>query len=419
MRKQFIIVGIDPGTTVGIACLDLYGAFIAAYSSKELSINGIIEKIMSYGYPAIIATDVTSLPQAVEKISASLDAKLYVPSTTITIREKNEITKMHPVNNAHERDALSAAIKAYQHYSSKFENIDARLREMGKEKFSENVKALVLKEYSVSKAIEVLCQEELNVNIYDTKEKVKEVSQPPPKMEEIFLKTRIKTQKAYINELESSLKLSNERINKLEQNIREWNEHAIIQMKRSKEVKNIRSRIKNLQEKLLNLKNENASLFIANEELKNLRVMQLREEVLVCKTLEQFSKSAISGLEYKYGIKPGDVIYLKDSSGGGAATAKILCEHNILAIITETEMSHTSREKISACGIAIFNIDEIPVKLQEDYVIVEKDAFENAYNNWIEKQKRHQKKKKSAWLEKLIKEYRYERKKKEDIHDLP
>ncbi len=65
MVRRHIIVGIDPGTTVGLPMLDLHGEICALYSSKDMSIDDIVERIIGEGLPVIIATDVETLPQTV------------------------------------------------------------------------------------------------------------------------------------------------------------------------------------------------------------------------------------------------------------------------------------------------------------------------------------------------------------------
>jgi len=416
MGKRFTIVGVDPGTTVGIAQIDLDGRLIDLFSSKEFSINDIIERIRSYGYPVIIATDVTSVPQTVEKIAASLDAKLYLPRGVITLREKNEIAKNYPVHNAHERDSLSAAIKAHQQYHAKFENIDARLREMNMQRYSDEVKSLVLKDYSVSKAIDALSKVDEPAHMV-AKERPASSSAPSEHGAEVaILKNRLKNQRSYINELESSLKQARKDTERIDMKLKSARDKTLVEAKRSDVIRQKTSVIRKLQQELAALRGELGRMVRENKELKDMRSLQMREEIIITKVLDQFSKSEIAALDERFGIRKDDIIYVRDSSGGGATTALALCERRIKALITDTEMSHTSQERLTSCGIAIFPTNEVPVKEVDEYAFVDRETFDRAYEGWITRQREAQRLKSSAWLEGLIKDYRYERKK-EDTDD--
>jgi len=42
MEKQLLIVGIDPGTTLGYAAIDFEGNLIRVYSDKNFDLNSLI-----------------------------------------------------------------------------------------------------------------------------------------------------------------------------------------------------------------------------------------------------------------------------------------------------------------------------------------------------------------------------------------
>jgi len=109
-------VGIDPGTTVGIAILDLEGNVLDIFSARNFSLYDISEYISKFGYPAIIATDVSPPPATVEKLSHNYDARFFSPPQSLTVDEKNAATFGYKTENFHQRDALAAALKAFNHY---------------------------------------------------------------------------------------------------------------------------------------------------------------------------------------------------------------------------------------------------------------------------------------------------------------
>ncbi len=120
-RAELLTVGIDPGTTTALAVLDADGNVLDLRSSKDLTMSEMIERIEALGRPAVVATDVTPVPKAVERVAKSLGARLYVPERDMTVDEKRELVKGHlsrlgsgpSPSDTHQRDALAAAIKAY------------------------------------------------------------------------------------------------------------------------------------------------------------------------------------------------------------------------------------------------------------------------------------------------------------------
>ncbi|MHA1129411.1 MAG: DUF460 domain-containing protein, partial [Candidatus Helarchaeota archaeon] len=111
-----LIVGIDPGTTTGIAILDLTGNILALRSGKEISRRDLIKYIANYGSAVLIATDVVELPRYVEKIANTFNAIIYRPRKLMKVSEKQELVSeyLRPSKkraaDAHIRDALACAI---------------------------------------------------------------------------------------------------------------------------------------------------------------------------------------------------------------------------------------------------------------------------------------------------------------------
>ena len=124
--RDYIIVGVDPGTTIGLAVLDLDGKLLSVRSSRVSSIPDIIEHISNMGRPVVIATDVVPPPNAVEKIKRAFNAVLFAPNERIPVEEKIRLAKPLGYSNDHERDAIAAAVKAFNTYKNKFQQIDKK-----------------------------------------------------------------------------------------------------------------------------------------------------------------------------------------------------------------------------------------------------------------------------------------------------
>ena len=119
-----IIVGVDPGTTVGIAILDTHGNLLLTASKKNAKLNDIVKLISNFGKPVLICTDRNPPPKYVKKLSSSFGSKIFLPEHHITSREKHKLVRgfSDEIKSSHQIDSLSAAVKAWKSYRFTFES---------------------------------------------------------------------------------------------------------------------------------------------------------------------------------------------------------------------------------------------------------------------------------------------------------
>ena len=147
-----IIAGIDPGKTVGIACIDLNGRLVFGTHAAGLGIDWIIEQIRSVGTPVIIASDRQNPSALVRKVNASFNARLFSPEKELGLDAKMHLGRSASVKNPHERDAYAAAISAYKHYANKFNQAEHLARDRSVDDI-DRIKARVVLKYSIDEAI--------------------------------------------------------------------------------------------------------------------------------------------------------------------------------------------------------------------------------------------------------------------------
>lgn len=203
MDKLYLIVGIDPGTTTGIAILNFNGELLELLSSKNIGLKGVIEKIIDRGKASLIATDVNPCPTFVSNLATKLGAKLFVPKESLHVQEKNILTKNYKVMDNHQRDALAAAITAFNFARKKFLDTNMQL--------SDEMKHLLLQGENVKKLDnhakrEILSiKKEIDVKVNKQNKKYKEIH-AYDKSKEIELKDEISFLKDKIFEKEKELK---------------------------------------------------------------------------------------------------------------------------------------------------------------------------------------------------------------------
>lgn len=411
-RRGYIIVGLDPGTTTGIAALTLSGDLIDLVSAREMSSADVIEWIAARGKPLIVATDVFPTPGAVEKIKRTFNAVLYSPGQDVPAEEKIALAKEFGYRNDHERDSLAAAVSAYKKYKNKFMQVD---KKVPPEIDPDEVKALVVKGFSIENAIAELTAAPAP--------EVKQTAQPEAisvapeaaalRGQNQQLAEQIKTLRAYVDELKAELAERDDTLRIAEGRVDRLKDKASREIKRDQEIK---IRDKEIERLRALLRSERKYMRRLKADLSRQRKAEKIEALKGyqrLKAIETFSKEAISEAAERWRVEKGDVVLLQDASGGGPNTADLLIERGIQAVITDSEMAPAVREYFYEKGIPVFSSREVQIHRADGVAFVKPEDVEAARALWQEKMKLRQAERKADWLEGMLRDYRVERKKEE------
>ncbi len=402
-RRGYIIVGIDPGTTTGIAALNLKGELVDLISTRTMSSSDVIEWIAARGRPLIIATDVFPAPGAVEKIKRSFNAVLYAPGEDLAAEDKILLAKPFGYKNDHERDALAAAMSAFKKYRNKFLQVEKKVSE---DIDPDEVKALVVRGLSIEKAMaELLETEEAQEQVAEEKPPV---SQPKP--EEVRLLTeQVKNLKEYVEDLREALETKEKEIAELKRQLAKLQDRAYREIKRDHE---IRIRDKEIERLRNLLRGERRRLRAYRSEARKISKAERLEEMVGYRKLKPvaaFSKESILAAKSRWSIGKGDLILIHDASGGGPNTADLIIETGVDAIVVLKEMSQRMMEYFMEKGVPVFNADEVSIKTIDGISFVEPSELEAAKAKWNERRRAYEAEKKAERLRSIIEEYRAER----------
>jgi len=274
--KKYLIVGYDPGMQVGLAVIDLDMKPHLVTSGRELDRGEILSKLTNIGIPVIVATDKNPSPEMVRKLAAMLNAQLFVPPRSLSTSEKeilvSEYTRMFgiTIKNTHERDALSAALKAYRFYQDKLDKLVKKIRNMGLSvKNLQKYKVRILMNEPLSAIIEDIINDYIKPaessvaslrkqaplmlshqahQVSRHAEKVKELERRIDELlrEREILKCKVKDSEARIKELEHSVQALTESINE--------------KIARDRKVSELLTRLKNASQRIEELEREVLSL---------------------------------------------------------------------------------------------------------------------------------------------------------------
>jgi len=132
--SRLVILGVDPGTTIGIAVLDFTGRPLLVASSKIPDREQVVGEVLRFGKPVVIAVDTSKPPEFAKKLASKLGAVLYTPEHDLTIEEKQKISSEYStlytvdIPDSHARDALAGAVKAYRSFKSLIEEVESKTR---------------------------------------------------------------------------------------------------------------------------------------------------------------------------------------------------------------------------------------------------------------------------------------------------
>jgi predicted RNase H-like nuclease (RuvC/YqgF family) len=394
VRRRYSIVGIDPGTTLGVAMIDLDGKPINVFSSKNCSLSEAVARIIAFGKPLIVASDVTPTPAMVKRISSIFASPVHELDESLSTEEKIAITKGegYDYKNAHERDALAACVNALKGYKKKFAQVQKKTPSSVD---VEEVKALVVKGVSISAAITRLINEKEKKKVAKIEESRDEKKRGEESEEILRLRRIIKVKEEKIEMLEELTTVLKAQMEEKERNIRIL-QHKIDSMRsdRKKEIQameEIRRRdneIQRLSEEVMAHDERNRELQKILKELKGKREVKGGRRI---KVIKSFSQDAIIELCKRYGLKKGDIVFLDDSSGGGASTAELLAKKGISAVIHDKAVSHFAANTFCDFGIPTFSTKEVPLLLKEDngdFAYVDQHVLNGKMEEWKRGRKR-------------------------------
>jgi uncharacterized protein len=420
-RRGYIIVGLDPGTTTGIAVLNLSGELVDLTSSRGLSSSDVIEWIAARGRSLLVATDVFPTPGGVEKVKRAFNAVLYSPGGDIPAEEKIALGKEFGYKNDHERDALAAAISAFKKYKNKFLLVE---KKSPPEIDPDEVKALVVRGYSIENAIAEFvptsaaligqkggqqgsAEDVLDPSL-DVSPDIAALRQHSQQLAE-----QVRTLRSYADELrsclaekESALNIANGKLDRLrDKTAREIKRQHEIKI-RDKEIERLRAVLRSERKYIKKLKK-------ILERQKKAEMIEETRGLQRLKPLAAFTRESIQQSIEHHRLGKGDWVFLEDASGGGRSTVELLHDLEISGVVAGGLVAPAMREHFLQNGIPIFSCKNLPVQMINNMPFVRQEDVAAAGAAWEEEMKDRLAKLQAERLESLFQEYRVERKKEE------
>ncbi len=406
-RPRYLIVGLDPGTTTGIAAVDLDGNLVLLSSSRQMTMSDIVEELYRAGKPLIVASDVQQMPYSVEKIRRAFNAIPYTPKQSLSVEAKYDLTAPFSYTNDHERDALSAALDAYRSLQNKFRNIAKRV---GPGFDLDEVRARVLRGQPLDTVLA-----DLQGVPAAKKEAEPAVPAPERPVEDervMALDGMVKRLRSYVQELQEDLRERDREVERLRQGLRRARSATERKVRRDAELATKDATIESLREQLRGERRRSRRLKKRLERMQTVAKIEVSEDYTPLKVLDSLTREGVRSLQEGIGIAEGDVLYVPQAHGWGRGVVKDLAETGVRALVVDGEPPDPHLVRVAReAGLPLLPADTVRPDIRGRTGAAKTGAVEEAIGEWEEEQKEFRREQEAERVEYLFKEYRSEREK--------
>ncbi|QSG04499.1 putative nuclease of RNase H fold, RuvC/YqgF family [Halapricum desulfuricans] len=410
-RRDHVLVGVDPGTTTAVAIVGLEGSVLDVYSTRTDDTAAVTEWIVERGRPVVVAADVTPMPNTVEKLRRSFDAAGWVPDSDLPVDEKQHRTREVPYDNDHERDALAAALSAYDDHEDQIDRIAAKVPpevEVGPV-----VADVVAGEHSVESALAARDDGESDDEAGETSHEPRELTAEEKKIRR--LEARVERLESHTEDLKDTIATKNDRIDEYERKLERARSEQRTEARKRREVTRLERENDRLRRELDDERERVEDLEGKLERLKALwkldhsnfaDVSEKREGLVPVKVVEKFTTEAIRDADERFGLAGGDVIMFRDATGAGRSTAERLAEIEPRLVLRQGGLSDASDEVLFEQRVPVADAEEVTVQEVDELAVAREREVETAieeWNDWVAERKRERN---QQMVDRLISEHR-------------
>ncbi|WP_267641628.1 DUF460 domain-containing protein [Haloarchaeobius amylolyticus] len=412
-RRDHVIVGVDPGTTTAVAIVGLDGQVLDVLSTRTADMAAVIEWVVERGRPVIVAADVTPMPNTVQRVRTSFDAVGWEPDSDLPIDEKQHRTREVGYDNDHERDALAAALFAYDDHEDQF----ARIAQKTPPRLDRGtVTAKVLAGEGGVEAVIAELTESEDEGEEEHEHDPRELTDEEKRIRD--LERQVERLDEHVDSLESTIAEKDDRIDELEQELSEARRKERKEAKERRTVTRLERRNRALERDLEEKDEEIEALEGKLKRLKELwkldhsnfaDVSEKKKGLVPVKPVEKFTKDAIDAAHESYGLAKGDVVYLRDASGAGPSTAKKLVEHEPRVVIKDGGLSEAADEILFEHRIPVGPADDVAMQEVDELAVAREDDVKSVIADWEDRAEERKKDQKNEMVDQIISEHRAER----------
>ncbi|ELZ11710.1 hypothetical protein C479_06632 [Halovivax asiaticus JCM 14624] len=410
-RLEYVVVGIDPGTTTAVAVVSLDGQVHDVWSSRTSDTADVIEWIVERGRPVVVAADVTPIPETVESFRRSFDAAAWTPERDMAIDEKQHRTREHPYDNDHQRDALAAALFAADAHEDQFERIAAKVPP-GVDR-GVVIDRVVAGEESVEAVLADL-QDDAEPEEAEETHEPRELTPEEKRIRQ--LENQVERLQDHVAELEGQVAERDGQIESLEDDLETARSEARREVRTDREVTRLKRRADQLERERDEAREEAAALEDKVDRMKALwkldhsnfaDVSAKKAGLVPVKVIEKFTRDAIREADDAYGLAPDDVVFLRDASGAGRSTATALAEYDPRVVLrAKGGLSDVADRILFDAEIPVAPADDVAMQEVDELAVAREDDVEAAIEDWRARASERKRERKASMVDRVISEHR-------------
>ncbi len=411
-RRDHVIVGVDPGTTTAVALVGLDGSVLEVFSSRTVDAAGVTEWIVERGRPIVVAADVTPMPETVEKLRRSFDAAGWIPDSDLPVDEKQHRTREEAYDNDHERDAMAAALSAYDDHEDQFDRIAAKVP--ARTDTGEVTARVVAGEESVEAVLADLADDgEDDEDDGGSEHEPRELTDEEKEIKR--LRTQVERLQDHVETLEETIEEKDRRIEEQETELARARSDQRREVRKDREVTKLRRKNEKLAEKLEAEREAREDLEGKLERLKALwkldhsnfaDVSEKKEGLVPVKVVDQFTTDDLRDADERFGLIEDDIVMFRDASGAGRSTAQRLADVNPRLVLRNGGLSDVADEILFEHEIPVAPADMVTVQEVDELAVAREREVETAIDDWEERAEERLRERNAEMVDKIISEHR-------------
>ena len=410
-RRDHVLVGIDPGTTTAVAVVGLDGEVLDVLSTRTADTAAVIEWIIERGRPIIVAADVEPMPETVEKIRRSFDAAGWAPERDLPVDTKKHRTRETGYDNDHERDALAAALAAYDDHEDQFDRVARKVPpqfEVG-----EVLARVVADEESVETVLANLEDDGSDDGDDGSEHTERELTEEEKQIKR--LKARVDRLEGHVDDLQDTIQQKDEKLDRYETELSAAKREERKEARERREVTRLERDNDRLERKVSEKDERIDELEGKLERLKALwkldhsnfaDVSEKKSGLVPVKVIEQFTTDDIEHAEESFGLAEDDVILLRDASGAGRSTAEKLADVNPKVVLRNGGLSDMADQVLFEADIPVAPADMVTVQEVDELAVARESEVEEAIADWEERAAERERERTGEMVDQLISEHR-------------
>ncbi|WP_256391559.1 DUF460 domain-containing protein [Natronoarchaeum rubrum] len=410
-RRDHVLVGIDPGTTTAVAVVGLDGEVLDVLSTRTADTAAVIEWIVERGRPILVAADVTPMPETVEKIRRSFDAAPWTPTSDLPVDTKQHRTREEGYDNDHERDAMAAALSAFDEREDQFRRI---ARKVPPEFDRGEVTARVVTgEESVETVLEDLTEPD-EAETEETEHTPRELTDEEKRIRD--LERQVERLQSHVDQLEDTVDEKDDRIEELEGELSEARREERREARERREVTRLQRKNERLEREIEELEDDNEALEGKLDRLKELwkldhsnfaDVSAKKKDLVPIKPVETFTTNALEAAHENYGLAEDDVIFLRDASGAGRSTAERLVDVDPRVVLKAGgDLSDVADEILFEHEIPVGPAADVRMQEVDELAVARETDVEAVIEDWHERAEERRKEQNAEMVDQIISEHR-------------